>query len=397
MLTVSGTIANMEKYIPQWRTLLILWLGWYLALMSFQQINWARFRAERPDNGYGWVAGLTGGELDDPSTGAWFYARWDSYRYVRIAQDGYEDPRLATFFPGYPLMMRIMDRGVLAWVMDEDDQDSRMALAGVLVSAMTSLVALGGMVTLARDRLGDDALAWRAGFYLLIFPTAMFMVQIYTESAYLALSLWGLVFAYRKQWWLAGALSVAATLTRPTGLFLFFPLFTIWLDHWWRGERLSWWVWAAILAPVVTFFGFNNLLAANGIDTFQAQQDFGRYLFHPYAVLAFFQQLGWMAVHPNGLIHVGFDLLFTLFATVMCLLEWNRHSGLALYGLAATYVSLTTGQLVSQNRYVLIVIPIFFVAARWGKHPSVDRVWTVVSLLLLTLHLIQFTQGLWTG
>ncbi|MBZ0305779.1 MAG: hypothetical protein K8I82_06895, partial [Anaerolineae bacterium] len=126
-------------------------------------------------------------------------------------------------------------------------------------------------------------------------------------------------------------------------------------------------------------------------------QDFGRYLLQPQALLAFIQQLGWMGVDSNGLIQIGLDITLTLFATVMCLLEWNRHSGLALYGLGATYVSLATGQLVSQNRYVLIVIPIFFVLARWGRNPAADRIWTIISLLLLTMYLIQFTQGFWTG
>lgn len=387
----------MSRYVPQWRTVLLIWLGWYLTLILFQQMNWARFRIELPDNGYAWTEGLTGGTYDDPSTGAWFYARWDSYRYVRIAQEGYQDPRLATFFPGYPLMMRVVDRGVLAWFIAEDGRDSRMALAGVLTSGVMSALAVLGMVALARDRLGDDAVALRAGYYLLIFPTAMFMTQLYTESAYLACALWGLVFAYRQQWIAAGLLCIIATLTRPTGLFLFFPMLTIWLDHWWRGKTLPLWTWLPIVSPVLTFWLFNQYLARNGIDTFEAQQDFGRYLLEPYAAKAFLQQLAWMTAHPNGLIQIGMDIALTLFATVMCLLEWRRHAGLALYGLAATWVSLTTGQLVSQNRYVLAVVPIFFVLARWGARPTVDRIWTTVSLVLLTLYLIQFTQGLWTG
>lgn len=388
----------LATHFPTWRTIFLIWLGWYMALMGFQQLNWARFRVERPDDGYAWTAGLTGGELDDPSTGAWFYARWDSYRYVRIAQQGYADPKWATFFPGYPILMRLADTLLLSPLMAEDERDSRMALAGVLVSGVTSCAAAFGMYTLARDRLGDEEnAALRATFYLLIFPTAMFMTQVYTESAYLAFSLWGLVFAYRKRWWLASALCVYATLTRPTGMFLFLPLLAIWLDGWWRGHAPPKRTLIAVFAPLATFWLFNRYLAANGIDTFEAQQDFGRYFLHPVALLALVQQIGWMTVSGQGLIQIGLDIALTLFATVMCLIEWKRHPGLALYGLGATWVSLTTGQLVSQNRYVLIVVPIFFVLARWGRNPVVDRVWTILSLLLLGLYLIQFTQGLWTG
>jgi hypothetical protein len=364
--------------------------------MIFQQLNWARFDITLPDDGYAWTHALTGGEYDGPETGAWFYARWDSYRYVRIAQQGYADPKLATFFPGYPLVMRLVDRTVLAIFWDEDAEDNRMAWAGVLVSAIMSYVGLLGMVALARDRLGEEP-ALRAGFYLLIFPTAMFMTQVYTESTYLAFALWGLVFAYRKRWWLAAGLCIYATLTRPTGLFLFFPLLTIWLNDWWVGKTPPKLTLLAVISPVITFWLFNRYLAQNGIDTFAAQEDFGRQFLHPYALLAFAQQIGWMTVNEQGLIQIGLDIMLTLLATLMCCLEWKYHPGLAVYGLAATWVSLATGQLVSQNRYVLIVVPIFFVLARWGKNPVVDRVWTVTSLLLLTLYLIQFTQGLWTG
>lgn len=378
-----------------WRTVFLIWAGWYLALMIFQQINWQRFTIQRPDNGYAWVAGMTGGEYDSPDQGAWFYARWDSYRYVKIAQEGYSDPKWSTFFPGYPIMMRIVDTA-LALYIKETPSNHRMALAGVIVSAIMSYVAAVGMYVFTRDRLGAE-FAERGMFYLLIFPTAMFMIQVYTESAYLAVSLWALIFAYRKQWWIAGALAIYATLTRPTGLFLFFPMFTIWLDHWWRGKTLHPAVLLAVFAPVITFFTFNSYLSANGIDTIEAQQDFGRHLLHPAAVLALIQQIGWMGAHPNGTIQIGFDLLLTLFTTMMCLLEFWRHSGLALYGLAATWISLATGQLVSQNRYVLIVIPIYFVLVRWGQNKAIDRTWTVISLLLLALYQIQFTQGLWTG
>ena len=90
MFDEPGMMSGMWLVWAQFIACVVLiWLGWYVALMAFQQINWARLRAERPDNGYAWTAGLTDGELDGPSRGGWFYARWDSYRFVRIAQEGY--------------------------------------------------------------------------------------------------------------------------------------------------------------------------------------------------------------------------------------------------------------------------------------------------------------------
>ena len=66
---------------PRWRAVAALWLGWYLALILFQPIVWARFTLDRPDYAYPWTGDMTAGYADGPATGPWFYARWDSPRY----------------------------------------------------------------------------------------------------------------------------------------------------------------------------------------------------------------------------------------------------------------------------------------------------------------------------
>ncbi len=373
-----------------------MWTGWYIALILFQFIIWYRFDIQQPDYGYSWTPELTRGSIDGPETGGWFFARWDSWRYVAIAQDGYRDISLATFFPGYPIVMRVFDEAVLRWIYPGMNWDDRMALSGVIVSGLMSAASAVLAYTLIKDRLGEsDAL--RGTFYWLIFPTAFFMSLLYTESTYLAFSLGALILTYRKQFWLAGLVAAYAAITRPTGVLLFFPMLAIWLDHWWRGEDLPRHYLIPMLFPLMAFFGFNQWLGNQGLNTFQAQQDFGRYFMHPLAICIFFQQIAWMATEPAGLIAVGFDLFLTLFATFFSVREWKYHPGLALYGLAAIWLPLLTGQLVSQNRYVLIVVPVIFVLTRWGRNPVFDRVWTVVSLLLFALYTILFTQGFWAG
>jgi hypothetical protein len=379
-----------------WRSVLVLWLGWYIVLISFQHMNWARFDLQKPDYGYTWTAEMTTGEVDGPASGARFHARWDSWRYGAIAREGYSDISLATFFPGYPIVMRITDELLLSWTLGDMNPVDRMYLAGVLVSGLMSGISALLLFQFIAERLGErDAL--RGVFYLLIFPTAMFMAQVYTESTYLAVSLAALLMIYRKKLWLGALLAVYATITRPTGLLLFFPMATVWLDHWWRGEDLPRHQLGAILLPIITFFGFNAWLGNQGLSTFQAQEDFGRYFLQPVTLCIFTQQIAWIGTESAGFVHVGLDLVFTLFASALCIREFKWHPGLALYGLAAIWLPLGTGQLVSQNRYVLIVIPIYFVLARWGRNPVFDRLWTIISLLLFAMYTILFTQGFWTG
>lgn len=384
------------KLLTSWRTALLLWVGWYILLILFQHMIWVRFDIAQPDYGYSWTSELTRGEIDGPATGGWFHARWDSWRYVEIAQAGYADISLATFFPGYPLLIRVADEAVLRWGWPNMNEADRMAASGVFVSAVMSALATGLMYQFVKERLGqDDAL--RGAFYLLIFPTAVFMGQIYTESTYLVFSLAALLFTYRKNLWLAGLFATYAALTRPTGVLLFLPMFTVWLDHWWRGQNLPRHNLLAIGLPILSFWGFNMWLGNQGLNTFQAQQDFGRYFMHPLALCIFTQQIAWMATDSAGLITVGLDLVLTLFATALSLREWKYHPGLALYGLAAIWLPLATGQLVSQNRYMLIVVPMLFVIIRWGRNPIFDRVWTILSLLLFALYTILYTQGFWAG
>lgn len=380
---------------PSWRRIFALWLGWYILLILFQHMIWARFDLQKPDYGYTWTSEMTTGEVDGPATGGRFHARWDSWRYVEIARHGYQDAEV-TFFPGYPIIMRVMDELALRWIFADMNPADRMYLSGMLVSGIMSGIGILLFHQFLLERLGDEA-AWRGTFYLLIFPTAMFMAQVYTESTYLAVSLGALLFIYRRQFWYAAPLAIFATITRPTGVLLILPMITVWLDHWWRGLDLPRYYLAAISLPIITFWGFNFLLEGQGLNTFEAQQDFGRHFLQPLALCIFAQQIAWIGTESAGFVHVGLDLLLTLFATYLCIREWKWHPGLALYGLAAVWLPLATGQLVSQNRYVLIVVPIYFVLARWGKNPVFDRLWTIGSLLLFAMYTVLFTQGFWTG
>src|SRR5690606_26779773 len=162
--------------------------------------------------------------------------------------------------------------------------------SGVLVSGLMSALAAVLAYTLIKDRLGEaDAL--RGTFYWLIFPTAFFMGPRYTESTHLAVSLGALLLTHRKLFRLASVLAAYAAISRPTGVLRFFPLLTIWLDPWWRGDDLPRHYLIPILFPIIAFFGFNQWLGKQGLNTFQAQQDFGRYFMHPLAICIFFQQV----------------------------------------------------------------------------------------------------------
>ncbi|MFJ2934831.1 hypothetical protein ACIO8G_18920 [Streptomyces sp. NPDC087219] len=144
--------------------------------------------------------------------------RWDSVWYVRIAENGYGyqatlpngdvHPDLA-FFPLLPAL----ERG-LSVVLPLD-----AATAGLLVSWTAGLAAAWGVY-----RCGAHAFGTRAGVLLAVlwgvYPTAFVQSMAYTETLFTAFAAWSLYAVLRGRWVLAGALCVAAGLTRPTAVAL---------------------------------------------------------------------------------------------------------------------------------------------------------------------------------
>lgn len=388
---------------PRWRAVVLLWLGWYLALIVFQQVVWARFTLDRPDFAYPWTGDMTAGYADGPETGPWFYARWDSPRYVAIAREGYRpasgitDDR-AAFYPVYPLLMRAVHSVALAPLGLDDwapggRAHASYALAGMIVSAGMSLAAALAMYALAWDRLGPQD-AWRATVYLLIFPSALYLAQVYTEATYLAFSLGMLAALYRRRWAIALPLIVLATLTRAVGLFLVLPFAAVWLRDWWNGVRPPRWALLGVIAPPLVWLAWNRWIASLGVDPVAVYASFNREVLSLRGLFDLVGDVLYIFREPNA-VHVALDLVMALGGIALCLVALKREPGLALYGLAALALPLSSGQLTSISRYVLAAVPVFLVLARAGERPVFDRVWTIVSLLWFALYGVLYVHGFW--
>ena len=138
------------------------------------------------------------------------WARWDGGWFTNIARDGYTDPRTTTaFFPAYPMLVR-----GLGWI-----AGGHYVLAGVIVSLLAAAAAFALLHELARGLVGESG-ALRSIVYLAVFPAALFLGAVYSESLYLLLSVAAFLAAERRRWAFAGAAAGLAILTRPTGVML---------------------------------------------------------------------------------------------------------------------------------------------------------------------------------
>ncbi|MGX4693076.1 hypothetical protein [Streptomyces sp. JNUCC 63] len=159
-------------------------------------------------------------------------ARWDALWYAGIAERGYgHEVRLPNgdihsdlaFFPLLPWLERLLASvGPLSY-----------ADAGFVVGLVASLAAAWGIFAVAdhvygRREEGLEARPWkggdgrRVGVYAVLLwaalPVGVVQSMAYSESLFTALAAWTLYAVLTGRWVTAGALALAAGLTRPVGL-----------------------------------------------------------------------------------------------------------------------------------------------------------------------------------
>jgi Mannosyltransferase (PIG-V) len=148
-----------------------------------------------------------------PLTNGWHNAftdwnKMDANWFLYLAQHGYSNTDgTAVFYPGYPLLVRAVGYLCLG----------HLLVAAYLVSNIALLAALILLYRLT-EREYDAATARRAVLYLALFPTAVFLFGLYSESLFLLAAVGAFYLARQGRWWWAGLVGIAATLTRSMGV-----------------------------------------------------------------------------------------------------------------------------------------------------------------------------------
>ena len=323
---------------------------------------------------------------------AGIWERWDACWYVKIATYGYEPgERSVAFFPLFPAAVRAM--GTLTAL--------PYPVAGMIVSALAYVVAITGLLRLVTEGLGV-AIARRTAVLLSVFPAAFFLFAPFTESLFLAAAVWTLVLARKRRWLAAAAVATLAGLTRPQGLLLAVPLaweaFVAVRERPLRSPRAIADAGASlltVLAPVIVFFAYGLVARAlTGETPYDAQSLWGGTDFHPpWALVA--ASIGWMIEREDGIQALN---LAALLGAAILLAVGARRMPLtySLYAwppllLIATRIQPTP--LTSTTRYVLVLFPVFVVAALLTEHPWLQRAWLAISLILLGALATMFLQG----
>jgi hypothetical protein len=332
--------------------------------------------------------------LHELGAGIDVWARWDSDWYLRVAEDGYSGSPSSTpaFFPLYPGLVGLLGR-LLA---------GHFVRAGVLLSLAACAVAFVLLHRLAAARLGEEG-ASRAVFYLAVFPTALFLQAVYSESLYLALVLGAFLLAERGRFLGAGAIAGLALLARAVGIAL---LPALALLAWRAGDRRHALLGLAVAIPIA---GLYPLLLGIWID-------------EPFAFLRaqdgiWQRELSWAG--PLGGLWDGVAVLFadrpardlalnlqqlgfTIALLGLGLAAWRRFGapyGLFTLGSIAIPLSFPSERwpLLSMSRFGLVLFPVLLVLAALGSRPRLHAAITAVAATLLGVAVVQWALWQWVA
>ncbi|HSB01326.1 MAG TPA: mannosyltransferase family protein, partial [Anaerolineales bacterium] len=378
----------------------LLWLAWVAIILSFQWIVTTRLQIKHPDLAVFWTKSQT---LPSSNNGKIYLLEpfmnrqvaWDSEYYVGIAVGGYNDPNAGavvnpetgreviknySFFPLYPYVMRVF---ALPFKILGLNPIAAASLAGVIVAALGTLAGLLALWDMTRPYF-EEADAYRAVFYALIFPTAFFFTMVYTEGLFIGLAFGALALSRRGHWVWASILGLLATWTRAHGAALFVPLFVFWaMQIKWREPLRPQMTWKWFLRGAFAFLPLAGYLlwrySALGRGWAELQEIlFGRGLMSVGKSIE-----GWTSAFQyarylgggDGRIYFMIEVGSILLALTASLWLIRRDPAVALFSLAVVLLSVFSGSAGSMARYMLIAPALYIFLAQLGRNKTFDRAW----------------------
>lgn len=358
-------------------------LFWLLLVNIFALLALNRLNL-KGDSAYTWIDPLKYNQEQSWNPNS-LHARWDSSFYIDIAQHGYhltpgDTLSNIVFFPLYPFLMYLLAPLV----------GLNFVLAGWLISIFSLIGSVVIFYKLLKEFHPTIDIETPI-FYLLIFPTAFFLNAVYTESLFLLLSLLAFYYIRKGRFGLAGVFGLFAALTRITGILLFLPLAWEFFKKHGVRKMFSLSFIPILLTPLGTFlfFLYHRFVFGDFLIFFKIESAWGRaFQFNKDHFLLF--------SHP-ALANILIDFLFlVLVIMAICLMFKRKWVSYGLYTLATIGVALSTGTSMSIGRYILVLFPIY-IALATVKNRNFEKIYTLISILLLALNITLFVNGYWAG
>ena len=318
--------------------------------------------------------------------------RWDAIRYMQLAQNGYANdiinfrPESIAFFPLFPTILSLV--GYIT---------PNLTWAGIIVTFVSSIAAGFYLQKLVKLELGDNEAAKRSLSLFFLFPTAYFLFIPYTESLFLALSIYCFYAARQKNWRACGIVGMFASLTRLQG-FLIMPAIAI--EFWNQRKELNikkiFWL---LLIPCGTliYMMINWLLMDYPLAFMDIQKSFynhvivfpGANLVNAFNIIR--------SLKASAYVTTYYESQFVIIIPVILLLlsvKWLRLS-YQFYSWGLILLLLVDSWPVSSLRYIFSIFPLFIILAKFTKKEEVFQSLCICFTILMGGLFIIYSKGDW--
>jgi hypothetical protein len=348
-----------------------------------------------------------GTPVDFPGLGLW--DRWDAPHYTDLMVYGYraDDPGNLTNPYGYQqvypgdLGLYIVFYPLFPWLGGALNAVMHAPVLSAFIVAGVASVVLGPLFYRLVKHDESPAVALRATWFLLIFPTAYFLHIGYTEALFLGLVVGSFLAARTDRWWLAGLVGGLAALTRINGLVLLLALPVEALTQWYmtpleeRRFRPEWLAVGLVAVGFGVYLALNWALYGTPFQFLIVQHDhWFKSLASPLDAIN--GAIGWFSSpNPDDRLMYGFmELLFVgigAVGTVVAAFRFRPSWFAWMLGNLVLFVS--TSFLLSTPRYALTLFPLFVTLALPTR-----RVWALAGVSAISLAgFIYFASRFATG
>jgi len=393
------------------RQIVLIWVMWSIVIVGYMHIAPMRYAPQRPDDSLVWTADWTNNQpyLLEPFLNE--QVAWDSEFYLSIATVGYDDPDVQlveegntaysmsyAFFPFYPYLIKVVR---LPFVGLGLSPIAASTAAGLAISLLGTLAAMLALADIIRDK-SDEKRQVRTAFMLLIFPSSLFFATVYTEGLFVGLAFCSLALMRRDRLIGAAVLAAFATWTRTIGGVLIIPLAMSWFLAYRAAsadDRATWLLRLPVLALPLLAYAIWRMAFGTEFDFVQANW-FGNQLFQfELTVDAWRQILDRAQDNPETQIIVALNVGSVALALLSCLYMVRQYPRLAIFGALAVIIPLTAGWTGTQSsfRYVLVVPTLWVLLGTWTQNPTFERIWMLVSILLLGMQAFLFSFDFWVA
>jgi hypothetical protein len=360
-------------------------------------------------------------------------ANFDGAQYLLIASQGYQQFQQA-LFPLYPLLVTIL--GFIFF--------GNHLVAGLILSVASFYSGLLIFNAYLKEIGKNPEETFWIILFLLVFPTSFYFHTVYTESLFFLLITTSLYAFAKKQYLLAGLVSIPTSLTRLMGIFLM-PVFLVqrimtdWLEHLSQSKtrhqslsRISGSVFASIItewrekrytpafifactAPLIglgiyityLWVAYDNpLYFIDAQSAFDANRSTDSFVLLPQVLYRYVRILMTVSGYPFYQALMELVIFSGVFTVLLAdtLKRWKRRTekdngiyvSLLLFSFINIILPTLTGTLSSTTRYALMSLSFFLFIGEIQN----TKVKTALAAALFALHAIMlglYAQGYFVG